>query len=104
MDRKHIYIFIFLLFSSLVCSFILILSSSKKLEKVIVNYATVETERIANVILNDVIDVDDDFFDNKFFEIIKDSNGNIAMIDFDSKVTNQLLKKLIKKLLKDLAI
>ncbi len=103
MDRKHIYIFIFLLFSSLVCSFILILSSSKKLEKVIVNYATVETERIANVILNDVIDVDDDFFDNKFFEIIKDSNGNIAMIDFDSKVTNQLLKKINKKALKRLS-
>ena len=48
----------------------MILYSGKKLEKIIVRYATVETVRIANVILNDVVDLDDEIFDNDFYDII----------------------------------
>ena len=70
----------------------MILYSGKRLEKIIVRYATVETERIASVILNDVVDFDDEIFDNNFYDIIRDSEGNINLIDFNSKEVNSILK------------
>ena len=77
----------------------MILYSGKKLEKIIVRYATVETERIANVILNDVVDLDDEIFDNDFYDIIRDSDGNINLIDFNSKEVNSILKVVNNKAL-----
>ena len=90
--KKRFNIFIALIILSFVLSIIMILYSGKRLEKVIVRYATAETERIASVILNDVVDLDDEIFDNDFYEIIKDNNGNINLIDFNSKEVNSILK------------
>ena len=59
MSKKKIYIFLGLLIFSFTISLYLTFVVGKKLENVIIRYATVETERIANVILNDVITLDD---------------------------------------------
>ena len=80
----------------------MILSTGKNLEKVIVSYSTKEVERIANVILNDVVSLEDDFFDKEFYNIIKDEEGNISLIDFDTKITNDILKDINDKALKKL--
>ncbi len=94
MSKKKIYIFLGLLIFSFTISLYLTFVVGKKLENVIIRYATVETERIANVILNDVVSFDDDTFNNDFFEISRNSNGDIELINFDSKITNQLLKEI----------
>ncbi len=97
MNKKKIYIFLGLLGLSFFLALYFTFVTGNGLEEVIVNYATVETERIANVILNDVIDMDDDFFDEELFEISRDSNGNIELINYDTKVTNKLLREINKK-------
>ena len=90
---------IVILVISFITSIVMILLSGKKLEKIIVSYSTKEVKRIANVILNDVI-ILDDVFDKNFYNIIRDSEGNISLIDFDSNVTNDILKKINSKALK----
>ena len=75
----------------------------RKLEKVIINYATTETERIANVILNDVVELDDNSFNSDLFEISRNSEGDIELINFDTKTTNRLLKEINDKAMKRLS-
>lgn len=80
----------------------MILFAGKRLEKIIISYSTKEVERIANVVLNDVVSLDDDIFDKEFYNIIKDNEGNISLIDFDSKITNNILKEINDKALERL--
>lgn len=100
--KKKLGFFFTILGISFCCSFVSTFFIGSKLEKVIINYATVETERVASVILNEVVDLDDDIFDNDFFQLTKDSEGNIQLIDFDSKMTNQLLKYINEEAIKRL--
>src|SRR5699024_8579260 len=97
----------YVLFCILILSFFtaLYLTSlaGKGLEQVIINYATVETERIANVILNDVTIIDEDFLDEDLFEISRDNEGNIELINFDTKTTNKLLKEINDNAMKRLS-
>ena len=71
MSKKKIYIFLGLLIFSFTISLYLTFVVGKKLENVIIRYATVETERIANVILNDVVSFDDDTFNNDFLRLVE---------------------------------
>ena len=86
MNKKKIYIFISLLILSFFTALYLTSLAGKGLEQVIVKYATSETERIANVILNDVVNIDDDYFNEDLFEISRDNDGNIELINFDSAI------------------
>ena len=103
MNKKKIYIFISLLILSFFTALYLTSLAGKGLEQVIVKYATSETERIANVILNDVVNIDDDYFNEDLFEISRDNDGNIELINFDTKVTNRLLKDINNKAMKRLS-
>ena len=103
MNKKKIYIFISLLVLSFFTALYLTSLAGKGLEQVIVKYATSETERIANVILNDVVNIDDDYFNEDLFEISRDNDGNIELINFDTKVTNRLLKDINNKAMKRLS-
>ena len=103
MNKKKIYIFFSLLILSFFTALYLTSLAGKGLEKVIINYATVETERIANVILNDVVNIDDDYFNEDLFEISRDNDGNIELINFDTKLTNRLLKDINDKAMKRLS-
>ena len=103
MNKKKIYIFISLLILSFFTALYLTSLAGKGLEQVIVKYATSETERIANVILNDVVNIDDDYFNEDLFEISRDNDGNIELINFDTKLTNRLLKDINDKAMKRLS-
>lgn len=102
MNKKKIYIFFSLLILSFFTALYLTSLAGKGLEKVIINYATVETERIANVILNDVTFIDEDLIEDDLFEISRDNDGNIELINFDTKATNKLLKEINEKAMKRL--
>ena len=99
--RKSTVLLIILIISFII-SIIMILFAGKRLEKIIISYSTKEVERIANVVLNDVVSLDDDIFDKEFYNIIKDNEGNISLIDFDSKITNNILKEVNDKALERL--
>ena len=96
---KRSTLLLIILVISFITSIIMILLTGKRLEKIIISYSTKEVERIANVILNDVITLDDDIFDKDFYNIIRDSEGNISLIDFDTKITNDILKEINDKAL-----
>ena len=74
-----------------------------KLEPIVVNYSTVEVERIASVILNDTVNLDSDIFNTDFFTITKDSEGNIQLIDFNSRATNEILNSVNQQALEKLS-
>ncbi len=103
MNKKKIYIFISLLVLSFFTALYLTSLAGKSLEPIIIKYATSETERIANVILNDVVNIDEDYFNEDLFEISRDNDGNIELINFDTKVTNRLLKDINDKAMKRLS-
>ena len=103
MNKKKIYIFISLLILSFFTALYLTSLAGKSLEPIIVKYATSETERIANVILNDVVNIDEDYFNEDLFEISRDNDGNIELINFDTKATNRLLKDINDKAMKRLS-
>lgn len=94
MNKKKVYVLFCILILSFFAALYLTSIAGKGLEQVIINYATVETERIANVILNDVTIIDEDFLDEDLFEISRDNEGNIELINFDTKTTNKLLKEI----------
>lgn len=81
----------FLLFFSFCSSLLLVFYIGKRLESIIVNYSTIEAERVASVILNDVIKQEFDTIDKEIFDIVRDVDGNIEFINFDSKYVNSLL-------------
>lgn len=78
-------------------AFFLVLSTGRKLEKIIVNYATIETKRIATTILNQVIHEELEMPSNSLYTITKDSDGNIQLIDFNTQLTNEILSSLNEK-------
>ena len=97
MNKKKIYLFFSLLTLSFFTALFLTSLAGKKLEPIIIKYATSETERIANVILNDVVNIDDYLIEDNLFEISRDNDGNIELINFNTKVTNKLLKEINKR-------
>ena len=103
MNKKKVYVLFCILILSFFAALYLTSIAGKGLEQVIINYATVETERIANVILNDVTIIDEDFLDEDLFEISRDNEGNIELINFDTKTTNKLLKEIKDNAMKRLS-
>lgn len=103
MNKKKVYVLFCILILSFFTALYLTSLAGKGLEQVIINYATVETERIANVILNDVTIIDEDFLDEDLFEISRDNEGNIELINFDTKTTNKLLKEINDNAMKRLS-
>lgn len=103
MNKKKVYVLFCILILSFFAALYLTSIAGKGLEQVIINYATVETERIANVILNDVTFIDEDFLDEDLFEISRDNEGNIELINFDTKTTNKLLKEINDNAMKRLS-
>lgn len=103
MSKRKIYILLSLLVLSFFLSLYFTFIIGKSLEQIIVNYATVETERVASVILNDVVSLDDTSFNSSFFEISRNKDGDIELINFDSSITNKLLKEVNDKAMKRLS-
>ncbi len=86
--------FIIIVISALLVAFIFVFLAGKKLETIIVNYATIETNRIATTILNSVVRKHNIIPEENLYTITKDSEGNIQLIDFNTKISNELLSTL----------
>lgn len=88
---KNIYvlIFLFLIFFSLV--FLIVLN--KRAMPIIINYANVQTKRIGIEILRNAgtKEVNELLKDKNLFKIIKNNNGEIESIDFDTGIINESL-------------
>lgn len=100
--KKILPSFFIIVFISFCLSLIIIYFAGKKLAPIIIRYSTAEVGRIANVILNDIINLDSSAYDNSFFSITRDNEGNIQLIDFDTQLTNGILNSINKKALERL--
>ena len=106
-EKNRISPFIFVLctfFTALLASFFLLFFVGKKLEPIIINYATIETKRIANAILNDVIRKENFLkdLDADIYQITRNNENEIELIDFNTSLTNDLLTKINEKATKRL--
>lgn len=87
--KKYIVTFIFVI----IFTFIFITILSKRALPVITNYASVQTKRIAIEVLRNtgLKEVNKKIKNETIFEIMKNKNGEIESIDFNTKVLNETL-------------
>ena len=81
---------ILLIIISLVLSFNYI---NKKFSIVIMEYATLEAQKLSSIIINKAISkhITEKVKSDELFEIIKDDNGEIRSIDFNTAIINKFL-------------
>lgn len=81
---------IFLILISLVISFNYI---NKKFSPIIMEYATLEAQKLSNIIINKSISkhITEKVNSDELFEITKDSNGEIRSIDYNTAIINKFL-------------
>ncbi len=89
--KSKFLLFVYILVFAFIISFILVFIMGRKLETVITGYATKETERIAMTILNDTIRKENFVSASELYEIVRDSEGNIQLINFNSEKVNDIL-------------
>ena len=84
---------------SIIFSIVLLQVISKKTNNVVYKYSNLEAKRFGVYIINNSIDKK--FIQNlndNIFIVTKNSNGEIQMIDFKSKETNDMLEKITKRI------
>lgn len=69
---------------------------------VLMEYATSEIKNISVSIINNTISEELDHFNNDVVKISKNSNDDIQMVEFDSKLVNKILTDLTKQILLNL--
>jgi sporulation protein YunB len=78
-------------------SFCILSYINKRITPYLLDYAALETQKIANLIINKAITkqvISDNVDIDKLFTIIQDSSGNIQTIDFNSIVVNDMLSSI----------
>ncbi len=102
-NKGKILIWVFILV--IIATFFLLQIISKKMNPVILRYATIEAKRFTTALINSAVDKDiiNEIGDN-LFTITKNKEGEIQLIDFNGKEVNRLLnlisEKIEQKLLK----
>ncbi len=93
--KKYIKILLIVLFSVFLGSFFLIQILSIRINPILYNYVNLEVERItSNVVDGTVNEILADDLDDQLFSISKNSNGEIEMVDYNTKEVNKLLGKI----------
>ncbi len=83
----------------LIASFLLLQLISKKINPIILNYASIETKRFTTALINSSIDQEIiEKIDDQLFTVTKNKEGEIQLIDFNSQKVNQLLNLISKKI------
>lgn len=92
-------IFLWILFFVFVFSFLLLQLVSRKINPIILRYATVEANRFTKALINSAVgeDVVNQIGDN-LFTIGKNSVGEIQTVDFNAKEVNRLLNLISEKI------
>lgn len=88
--RNFILLLIISIIIGIIITFHLI---NKKVTPLFLSLAESETEKLATLIINDAVSkqLSEDLKTENLFEIVKDSEGNINSVDFNSNVVNQVL-------------
>lgn len=83
----------------LIASFLLLQLISRKINPIILRYATVEAKRFTTALINSAVDEEiTEQISDELFTINKSSNGEIQMIDFNGKEVNRLLNLISEKI------
>ena len=103
-NRKNIIIVIILLV--IVFSFFLLYLYDKKISISLIKYAKIESKKIGiDIVSKNVSDEVVRVLDkNNIFELDKDNNGNIEMINYNTKVVNEVLGVASKTVIKNFDI
>lgn len=84
-------IFLITFLIALLFAFLFILSAGKKLETIIIRYATSEATKIATTILNDVVRAEDLIPEESLYTITKDQDGYIQLLTFNTETSQKIL-------------
>ncbi len=95
-------IFIITIFVSIFFTILTINFISKRSIPVLMEYATSEIKNASIGIINSTISNELEKFDNSLINITKNNQNDIQMIDFNSKVVNNILTNLTKEILTEL--
>lgn len=93
-------LYVFLL--ALMCSVVLIFKFGGFINEKMMNYATIEAQKICKYIVNFAVNsenISNINFDNLFITT-RNSNGDIQSVDFDSTVVNDTLNKITETVIK----
>ncbi len=90
---------IWILVLVLITSFLLLQFISKKVNPIILRYATVEAKRFTTALINSAVDEDViKQIDDSIFTITKNTNGEIQTVDFNAKEVNRILNLISEKI------
>ncbi len=90
--------FLWVLVFVLISSFLLLQVISRKINPIILRYATVEAKRFTTALINSAIDEDViNQIDDKLFTVTKNDAGEIQIVDFNAKEVNRLLNLISEK-------
>lgn len=96
-DKKTLLCWV--LISVMIASFLLLQLVSKKINPIILRYATVEAKRFTTALINSAVDEEIiEQISDDLFTINKSNDGQIQMIDFNGKEVNRLLNLISEKI------
>ncbi len=85
----------YFLFSTVISSFFLLQILGKKLSPILYRYVNVETKRFASNVVNYAVnDVISKNMEKDLFEISKNNEGEVQILNYNTKEVNLLLKKI----------
>ncbi len=100
--KYKINIFIITIFISIFFTILLMTVISKRAIPIFMDYAISEIRNNSIAIINNAISAELSSFDNNLMNISKNSQNDIQMVDFNSKLVNSILTDLTKNILIDL--
>ena len=100
--KYKINIFIITIFISIFFTILLMTVISKRAIPIFMDYAISEIRNNSIAIINNAISTELSSFDNNLMNISKNSQNDIQMVDFNSKLVNSILTDLTKNILIDL--
>lgn len=90
--QKMLSIFIIIFIFSTICSFLFINYYSKKAIPILLTYAETEAKKLTILVINKAVTKQINNIDtSELFEVIYNKNGEIQLIDFNSKKTSEIL-------------
>jgi len=98
------YLFIILIIA-IICSYYLIKYINKKSYPYLYNYATSEVKKISQQLLNNAIteEIEKELKSENLYEIAKNNNEEITLINFNAKEVNSIMTKITKNIESEIA-
>lgn len=94
---NKISVIIFIIVVGIFCSYMLIKYFSNKIGEVLMVYAESEVTNLMTLIINKSVSMqlEGSFDEDVLFDIVRDSDGNVNLIDFNSLEVNKVLRSVI---------